>query len=174
MRNRRPLSPLLAAGFQQSLNTYSVLQVQSGSKLNANKCRLKKVFKKKLALTIILPQNNQFPIRTEQSSLFIMDFGVCTSSASIFSVSLCRYVKLSFSDTSQHCSPPTKTGSRHAEAPCPQPFPPMQAGLFPVPLSLCPAGCLHYCRSSTLGQGTGKAQVLRAPTQHWPPAHVQT
>lgn len=61
-----PLSPLLAAGFQKSLNTCSVLQVQSGSKLNVNKLKmLKNVFKKKLSLTTILPHNNQFLIRTD-------------------------------------------------------------------------------------------------------------
>lgn len=132
---------MLAAGFQQSLNTHSVLQVQSGSKLNANKCRLKKVFKKKLAPTIILPQNNQFPIRTERSSLFIMDFGVCTSSASIFSVSLCRYVKLSFSDTPQHCSPPTKTGVRqkpHVPALPTNPGSSVPSVPVPVPSRLSP------------------------------------
>lgn len=134
--------------------------------------QVEKCFSKETFSNNILLHNNQFLIRTDQSSLFIMDFGVWSSSASYFS--LCKYAKLSFSDTSYYCSPSTKIGVRHAEAPCSQPFPPIQAALVPASLSLCPVGCLHYWRSSTMGQGTSKAGVLWALTQHWPPTHVQT
>lgn len=67
-RNRMPLSLLLAAGFQRSLNTYSALPVQSGLKLAANNHRLKNVFKKKLDTSTNL---------THQQTSFQIGLGLC-------------------------------------------------------------------------------------------------
>lgn len=74
MRNRRPLSPLLAAGFQQSLNTYFVLKVQSGSKLNENKWRLKNVFQIKFSLpSFPITISSQLGLTSLHFSLWILE-----------------------------------------------------------------------------------------------------
>lgn len=122
VRNRQPLSLLLAAGSQQSLNTYSVWPVQSGLKLTANSHRLKNVLRKQLATSTILT-HQQTSFQTGLARLFfhhswLNENSPCCSTSNV-SMQILR--GLIFREKKKSCSPSTKPHMKGPEAlsPCP-------------------------------------------------------